>query len=202
MIINVDLDGVVYRFEPEYRKLVERARVLWGDEPTEKLDVANCWSLSESYGVSEAQARNIFEQGVTNFSLFSSGDMMAEAGLWLDRINKRHDVRFVTEPGFPDKPQVRAMAIKQKAQWLADMGLGRYPLILSSGGKQGYPADVVIDDKPDLKWAQEGAKNILFDQPWNQDPNYHTPWLGMSLVRAKSWQTVNNEIARYDGYKG
>ncbi len=196
MIINVDLDGVVYRFEPEYRKLVEKAHHLWGNPVT--LDVANCWSLSESYGISEQQARNIFETGVKAYSLFSSGDMMAEAALWLDRINKQHDVRFVTEPGFQGKAQVRAMAIKQKAQWLADMGLGNYPLILSSGSKQGYPADVIVDDKPDLKWAQEGKVNILFDQPWNQTPDYHTPWLGMSLIVAKSWQQVSNEIARHN----
>ncbi len=196
MIINVDLDGVVYRFEPEYRKLVEKAHHLWGEGVT--LDVANEWSLGAAYGISDTQARRIFEQGVTSFSLFSSGDMMAEAALWLDRINKRHDVRFVTEPGFQGKAQVRAMAIKQKAQWLADMGLGNYPLILSSGSKQGYPADVIVDDKPDLKWAQEGKVNILFDQPWNQEPNYYAPWLGHHLIRAKSWQQVSNEIARHD----
>jgi hypothetical protein len=199
MIINVDLDGVVYRFEPEFRKLVERARVLWGDEPTEKLKPADQWALGAAYGISEAQGMRIFEQGVTNFSLFSSGDMMAEAGLWLNRINKRHDVRFVTEPGFQGKPQVRAMAIKQKTQWLADVGLGNYPVIYSSGSKQGYPADVIVDDKPSLKWAQEGKVNILFDQPWNQTPDYHTPWLGQYLIRCKSWQDVSNEIARRNG---
>ena len=198
MIINVDLDGVVYRFEPEFRKLVTRARDLWGDKPAPPLQPATSWSLSEAYGISEQQARNIFETGVTDFNLFHTGDMMAEAALWLDRINKRHDVRFVTEPGFQGKPQVRAQAIAQKAQWLADMGLGNYPLILSSGSKQGYPADVIIDDKPDLKWAQEGKLNILFAQPWNQEPNYHTPYLGMSLIRGTSWQHVNNTIARHD----
>ena len=196
MIINVDLDGVVYRFEPEFRRLVEKAHHLWGTPVT--LDVANCWSLSESYQISEQQARNIFSQGVKSHDLFRTGDMVEEAALWLDRINKRHDVRFVTEPGFQGNPQIRAAAIAQKADWLAYMGLGNYPLILSSGSKQGYPADVVIDDKPDLKWAQEGKVNILFDQPWNQTPDYHTPWLGHSLIRAKSWQQVNNEIARHD----
>ncbi len=197
MIINVDLDGVVYRFEPEVRFLVEKAHHLWGDPVT--LDVADQWDLAAAYGISEQQFRNIFEQAVAKWDVFSVGDMEAEAALWLDRINKRHDVRFVTEAGFQGKPQVRASAIAQKAQWLADMGLGTYPLILSSGSKQGYPADVVIDDKPDLKWAQEGAVNILYDQPWNQEPNYHAPWLGYGLIRATSWQQVSNEIARHDG---
>ncbi len=196
MLINVDLDGVVYRFEPEYRRLVERAHHLWGDPVT--LDVATEWSLSESYHISETQARQIFEMGVTNYELFHTGDMVAEAGMWLDRIRKRHEVRFVTEPGFQGKPQVRAQAIAQKAQWLADMGLGTYPLVLSSGSKQGYPADVIVDDKPDLKWAQEGKVNILFDQPWNQSPEFHTAWLGTDLIRAKSWQQVSNTIARHD----
>ena len=196
MIINVDLDGVVYRFEPEFRRLVEKAHHLWGTPVT--LDVATSWSLSESYRISEQQARNIFSQGVKSHNLFHTGDMVAEAGLWIMRISKRNEVRFVTEPGFQDQPQIRAAAIQQKAQWLADMGLGNYPLILSSGSKQGYPADVVIDDKPDLKWAQEGAVNILFDQPWNQSPEFHAPWIGKDLIRAKSWQQVSNTIARHD----
>ncbi len=196
MIINIDLDGVVYRFEPAFRKLVEKAHHLWGEGVT--LDVADQWNLAKAYGISDTQFRNIFEQGVTSFSLFSSGDMMEEAALWLNRINKEHDVRFVTEPGFQGKAQVRAMAIKQKVQWLADMGLGNYPVIFSSGSKQGYPADVIVDDKPDLKWAQEGKVNILFSQPWNQQPNYHEPWQGMSLIVAKSWQQVSNEIARHN----
>lgn len=202
MIINVDLDGVVYRFEPEFRKLVERGKLIWAtmDEQPEpdKLPVADQWDLASAYGISQAQFRNIFEQGVTSHDVFHTGDMEAEAALWLSRLRKNHTVRFVTEPGFPDKPQIRAQAIAQKAQWLADMGLGTYPVIFSSGGKQDYTADVVIDDKPSLHWAQEGAINILFDQPWNQDPNYWAPWLGHKLIRATSWQQVNNEIARRD----
>ncbi len=197
MLVNIDLDGVVYRFEPEYRKLVERARVLWGEEPTAKLTVAKTWSLSDAYGISDTQSRAVFEQGVVNFDLFHTGDMVRDAALWIERIARRHTVRFVTEPGFPDKPQVRAQAIGQKAQWLADMGLGRYPLILSSGGKLDYTADVIVDDKPKLRqWAQPGKLPILFDQPWNQHPEW-TEETAQTLVRATSWQQVNNAIARY-----
>ena len=197
MIINIDLDGVVYRFEPEYRKLVEKATHLWTGE-TVKLPVATTWSLSEAYGISDTQSRRIFEQGVTNHDLFHTGDMMEEAAMWISRIARRHTVRFVTEPGFPGKPQVRAQAIGQKAQWLADMGLGVYPLILSSGGKQDYHADVVVDDKPKLhQWAQPGSLPILYDQPWNQKVQW-TEETAQTLVRATSWQQVNNAIARYD----
>ena len=53
--------------------------------------------------------------------------------------------------------------------------------------KQGYEADVIIDDKPTLAWAQKGKTNLLFTQPWNVDI---VPNLQNGITRVDSWDQI------------
>ena len=65
--------------------------------------------------------------------------------------------------------------------------------------KQGYMANIVIDDKPTLDWAQHDAWNILFDQPWNRDVETPQNKRGMLVMRGKGWSDI---LERIDSYLG
>ena len=52
--------------------------------------------------------------------------------------------------------------------WLASRDFP-YDELCLVGRKGDLSADVVIDDHPGLAWAQPGAVNLLFNQPWNHD---------------------------------
>jgi len=55
--------------------------------------------------------------------------------------------------------------------------------------KQGYPADIIIDDKPNLDWTQQGAHNLLFDRPSNEDLS-KSDILPHRYTRDVGWQAV------------
>lgn len=86
-------------------------------------------------------------------------------------------------------------AQKQTLTWLYTHGLLGIVEVAFATDKQGYTADVVIDDKPTLAWALPDALNILFDQPWNRE--IETPKLvgGEALVvRGYGWKDVLTHI--------
>lgn len=195
MIINVDLDGVVYAFEPEIRRDVTTYRPFDGEE----LQPARTWDMDKAYDVSEGVMDKIFRDSVLDRSLFHRGNAIEGAAVAINSLSRRHTVRFVTEPGFQDDPVVRATAIGQKASWLAAHGLGNYPLICVNGSKQDYPADVIVDDNPNTTgWCQVGALNIAFNQPWNSLIKYEDFAVALGLVRADGWQDVLDAIARHE----
>ena len=77
-----------------------------------------------------------------------------------------HQVRFCSSPWIP-----HATCEAEKRQWLE-----RYfgPEIAADAfigpDKTICPGDILIDDKPDITGSQQPEwRQVVFDQPWNQD---------------------------------
>ena len=179
MIINADSDGVVYDFMDLARRRLERKL----ERP---LDPPRSWNPEETWGISEADLVYHFQEEARN-GVFQFGSPIPGAidGL-RSLVDSGHQVRIVTNKGSMGRG-ARA-AIKDTVHWYALQGLlGDVDLVFTRGyGKQDYPADVVIDDQPNMAWTQEGAANILFNQPWNQSTGSAK---GM-WIRAGNWAEV------------
>ncbi len=180
MIINVDSDGVVYDFIGIVQRRLER----WLDR---KLETPTSWQVENTWGITREDVVFHFEReakhGVFQFGSPIPGAIDGLKAL----IDKGHQVRIVTNKAGMGRG-TRA-AIQDTAHWYGLKGLlGDLDLVFTRGyDKQAYPADVVIDDQPNLTWIQKNAANILFDQPWNQ--NLAVIPEGM-WIRAADWDVV------------
>lgn len=176
LTVNVDCDGVLYDFTTEAVKLAKRK----GLEP----DAPNQWNMGiPDFG---AHFPGFIKQGI-----FLTGDPIEggyDALAYLTRAGVR--VRLVTHKVFDD-PALTTIAVTDATDWLMRHGfldLNIEMAFTNSHGKQGYEADVVIDDKPTLDWAQPCALNILFDQPWNRHVTSAMTQKG--VIRARSWPQI------------
>jgi hypothetical protein len=190
VIINVDMDGVVY-------DMVTQAEVL-RKKPFERYT----WDL----GLTGTELKAMFTE-LTLAGLFRFG--MAIEGA-LPAIRKLrgagHRVRIVTDKNLPTAYSTHVARI-DTLDWLHISGLADIEVIFTGNKAEGYPADLVIDDKPDLAWVQGGAVNVLFDQPWNLDglgkvagvneePNFPDV---MNLRRAFGWTDVLELVEQMGG---
>ncbi len=180
MIINVDSDGVVYDFIGIVQMRLER----WLDRD---LETPTSWNVEETWGISKEDVRFHFEReakhGVFQFGAPVTGAIAGLRAL----IDSGHQVRIVTnKAGMGRGTQA---AIQDTAHWYGLKGLlGDLDLVFTRGyDKQNYPADVVIDDQPNMSWTQKEAVNILFDQSWNK--NLTGSGDGM-WIRAADWNVV------------
>ena len=100
-----------------------------------------------------------------------------------------YEIRFVTH-----KPTqggaFKHHAIRDCVQWLSWNNI-EYDSIVFDGDKARYTADLIIDDNPNMNWTQPYKLNLLFDQPWNQNPNATlTDHALHSYMRVDNWQDV------------
>lgn len=185
MIINVDMDGVVYDFT---RHLYNLLRVD-GRIPNNVSPASPTWSLWETWDIPEDDFWSYFHQYTLNRGLFRDGNPIEGAVEGLRELRAHgHRVRIVTS-----KTLRRASSTAQSRidtiRFLQDFGLADLEVVFASGryGKTDYIADVVIDDKPEVrKWAQpNGTLNILFSQPWNMHAPAPSGFINLS--RVTSW---------------
>lgn len=161
MRINVDMDGVVYDFVSVLKnRLNSRLNI--------KLPDPNSWDFG-NWPRFRADFHDLIIDEAHD-RLFAWG-LPIPAAIWgIEVLHSRgHDIRIVTNKlslGYAS-----GTAAQDAIGFLNIHGLlEKVEVVFASrNDKQGYPADVVIDDNPSLKWAQKGAWNMLFDQPWNQD---------------------------------
>lgn len=156
MIINVDSDGVVYSLDSALDKLypqIVRDRTRW------------------DYGNPDAIER-FFTEGVL-LGVFLVGEPVPGA---IDGIRALeaagHRVRIVTSKTM-GTDYLTYVARVNALEWYDRHDLSHLEIAFTGHewGKDAYPADLVIDDQPDLKWTQSAPTvNVLFDQPWNRDP--------------------------------
>jgi 5'(3')-deoxyribonucleotidase len=159
LTVNVDLDGVLYDFEAACRE--------WGEiRLDKKLPVTDTWSMWEPWGISKREWYEIFHDGIRAEHIFRMGHEEPYA-LWgmLTLRAMGFRVRIVTAK----RLVYRDTTLRAKISCLRWLDEKEIPFdeIAFTSDKQGYNADVVIDDKPTMAWAQDGAFNILMGQPWN-----------------------------------
>lgn len=186
LTINVDMDGVVYDVMSEYLRMFA---------PHVRYEEVTSWSVWEHTGQSKAEFWQAFHSGV-RMGLFLKGEEYTGASSAIRQLTKAgHRVRIVTSKTLSGTEQTR-LARVDTLGWLSDRGLGRLEVVFTGGyAKQGYPADVIIDDKPTLEWVQPGRLNILFDQPWNQELSGDV-YVPSDLIRAQTWAHVVRQVER------
>lgn len=197
LTINIDMDGVIYDMLTPLANLAhsKAAQDLFDfDDAAISTDVAK-WDIADSWGMkSKTQFWKFFYWAVDEGLFFYGPPIEGSIETIGSFVKAGHRVRIVTSKQFNDS------AVTRKAQsdvidWLAVYApeWAHKVEVAFAGNKQGYEADLIIDDKPTLAWAQEGKVNVLFDHTWNQEVDaapvgmYPTAPL---LYRAESWVQV------------
>ncbi len=180
MIINLDSDDVIYDCIELFKRRMEQVF-------DRKLPPPTSWRVGESWDISNEDIDYHFVKEARD-GLFQLSEPVpgAIAGVYA-LLEAGHDIRVVTNKGVLGWGSLPA--IRDTVGWYAKWGLiGDVDLVFTRGyEKQGYPADVVVDDRPDLSWTQEGAANILFDRPWNGKIVGAT---NNSWIRAMDWDNI------------
>lgn len=184
-VVNVDCDGVLYDFTRSMRE-----ELLWvGSSEAFDWPDPTTWALHEAWPVGHSDVQAAMERGILEGRVFRYGKPMpgaAEGMRWLAREPGVH-VRIVTAKTFDD-PAVTHRARRNLLDWLHDWRIPHDTLAFTdSHGKADYRARVVIDDKPDLSWAQPAAVNLLFHQPWNIAVK---PAADLRVQRVYGWQQL------------
>ena len=176
--VNVDVDGVIYDFVDDARQeFIHR----YGAENVEA-PANRSWRIWEHWryrndvetdGEWVTPGGNLFwrvvDVGVTAGRVFRTGRVYEGAVEGMKILNDSdYRVRIVTSKSLSNS-ELRYHAITNTLGMLLDHGIKYDDIAFVNGSKTQYEAQAVLDDKPAvLNWAQYGARNILFDQPWNQ----------------------------------
>lgn len=187
LTINSDLDGVVVRFA---KRMKEMSEEYCGRELPDWVD----WSPWSAWDMDSSEWHDLFMRSVMDGVFYTAEEFPDAVHSLQTLLDSDHRVRFVTSKILHDELATH-QALIDCTNWLAERGLLRNEVELCfTHNKQGYLADVVIDDKPSLEWAQESAFNILFDQPWNSNVDL-TPFHSKPIiVRAYGWGDVLDYI--------
>ena len=187
-VVNVDLDGVGYDFTEAMRnEFALYAQEHWNDS---MLEDPQQWEVWKTWGISNEVFTGVMHRGIMDGRVFGVGKPIPGfiEGLTMLRANGWH-VRIVTNKIFA-RANLRYMALTSCVTWLDDYSVPYDTISFTDSklGKEPIRADAIIDDKPDAThWAQMGSKNIIFDQPWNQDAPPH-------LIRCVGWTEVLEEL--------
>lgn len=210
LVINIDADGVLYDYSGEFWRM---AREHYG----RTFPPSTEWGQHQVMGIDEEEYWDFFHDCAVN-GVFRNGKAIPGGIEAIKAWYKRdYRLRVVTHKSLR-RPESTYSAQTDMIHWLHEQGvINKVEVIFPKGQyhKQGFPADITIDDKPDLKWAQEAAVNILFDQPWNQAEsvapasqiihptisNSYSHSLEPRIYRAKGWDEVMAIVDRVDERK-
>ena len=190
MVINVDLDGVVYDFTDAMREAFDYR----GWEGAGEWPDPHIWQTWDVWPISRKDFYEVLYAEVLDGYLFRLGNLIDGAQEGMQRLKQNgFYVRIVTAKTFND-PNVTRMARHNVLRFLDLYDLPHHELVFSGRrGKGDFRADITVDDKPKLGgWVQDGALNLLFDQPWNRTiaemPDFfeRPGWFD----RARNWNDV------------
>jgi hypothetical protein len=189
LTINLDSDGVLADF-------VGSLADTWGKDPSKvtKWDIEGCWNMTpKEFRVRLREATIVHR--VFAHARPIPGAVMGLATL----VDQGHRVRVVTNKQFSNLAECES-AQRQMISWLANYSLLPQVELCFTRDKSGYLADVIVDDHPNLEWAQPRAYNLLFDQPWNRDiePIEYTLSPG-KIERVHSWDEVLRIVGMVSG---
>lgn len=189
MIINVDLDGVVYDF---HTSLME---YIYGKGGWLHLVTPRRWNVWEDWGMTFGEWNHWFRRAVEDGEVWGKGPMIPGARHYLWKLSDEgHHIRIVTDRlvhAFGHRAAVTATA-----QWLDDNNIP-YRSLSFEGKKYLFASDnsVLIDDKPSnvnsfvysVTDELTRYEAVLFAQPWNDvDVNYLQP----TVRRLSGWEAV------------
>ena len=193
LTINIDMDGVIYDFNGAMTSFAEV-------ELDRKLPTTQTWNMWEAWGISREEFYRLFHDAINYGHVFRVGhEVPGAVNAVHELVAYQHRVRVVTSKKLRYPSSTKAAQI-QVIRWLAEQDLLNKVELAFAHNKQGYQADVIIDDKPNLKWAQRGELNLLFAQPWNldvPDEAYHGP---TQITRVENWTEVLDQVRWHEEY--
>lgn len=208
LTINIDMDGVVYNMMGELAHIADRDYIRDAMEaagsplPENIFPQVGSWSIWESWGISKKAFWELFYLAI-QAGLFLDGDAWPGAIETVTGFVKHgHRVRIVTSKQFSNA-ELSLLAQHDVLTWLNRNATWANKVeVVFAQNKQGYEADVIIDDKPTLAWAQKERTNVLFSQPWNYHVDVtHVAWhgpYGGGLYRADGWEDVEYLINKLE----
>lgn len=182
MKINVDLDGCVADFCRGFIQMLQEYdadRYNWIPYPDQ-------WNWWPQWNMSQGEWMAWFRKGVESGKIWRDAPMIEDARrvLW-ELSDAEHHIRIVTHR--LAWPGLHATAIKTTVDWL-ELHNVPYRDIAFESSKTEIDADVIVDDKPDLSWAQKGKINLLFDQPYNR--GIITETAPAEFTRVFGWRNI------------
>lgn len=178
MKINLDIDGVLYNFMDNF--------MAWNGlmvDPTQW----NCWESWDGWtkeGFYETLKDDV-RDGIYCLEDIAFNTRYCIVG-W--RRDLGAEISLVTHRLLEG---VEATAAAQTFQWVEDSKLvvDGVCLLAPTASKANHFADVVIDDNPNTAtWAVAGALNLLFNRPWNQEPETEPH---MNVKRVFTWPEID-----------
>lgn len=210
LTLNIDMDGVIYDMVGPLVAIAryKQAQELFDfDEAAISTNVDD-WDIAAAWGMrSKTQFWKFFYWAVEEGLFFNGRPIDGSIDAIGNFVAAGHRVRIVTAKRFNERLVTRK-AQKDCLDWLNIYAAGwvNKVEIAFTSNKQGYEADVIVDDKPSLAWVQTGehtpgvAKaNVLFDHTWNQGVDAMP--VGMfpcipHLYRAENWEQVEYLVGR------
>lgn len=197
LVINVDMDGVVFDFVQAMEDWwVDYGQGQWANKPVEK------WNFYEHFLDSNGEPAlkdgsefiEVYHRFCWDYMFGNIQYLMPGAKEVLNRLKADgHIIQIVTSKITSDKGAAK-IAMRCVIDFLFYVGIPFDSIIFTDADKSRYPADVVIDDKSSLEWAQEGHRfNILYDQPYNQVVDDRS---GVLYFR-HTWDTIYDAVSEY-----
>ncbi len=203
LTLNIDMDGVIYGMMGELRRLAQTstAQDLFDFSGTDLTTQPDSWDISKAWGMkSKSQFWKFFYAAVEQGLFLNGQPIEGSIEAITNFVKLKHRVRIITSKQFGD-PLVTRQAQTDVVEWLATNApeWSNKVEVAFTSNKQGYDADIIVDDKPTLSWTQYGKVNVLFDHTWNRDVNANP--VGMypmqpHLYRADNWQQVEYLVSR------
>jgi 5'(3')-deoxyribonucleotidase len=167
MIINVDLDGVVYDFHKQFTKYISLL-VNGGWLMPEPIT----WEFWHEWNMSHDEWKGWFRKGIEDKEIWWKGDAISGAAHNLWKLSgDGHTIRIVTYRLVHKFNH--AASIQATVSWLDDNNIPYHDIAFLSHrtSKNDIRADVVLDDNPNYLPAgleSNGARGVLFERPWNR----------------------------------
>lgn len=187
VVVNIDLDNVVYDFN---KAMHDYAEFILNRE----LPQSTNWATWDDWGIPRGAFDFIFRRGVEEGFIWRTGRVIPGAieGLWALSDAEYH-IRLVTTR--LTNKWAHDVAAIHTVEWLKENAIPYRSLALIGGGdsKVLYQALALVDDNEDnlMEWAITHGNAIAFDQPWNRelvDDNV------LGIVGATNWAEVVEHI--------
>lgn len=151
MIINVDLDGVVYNFKETSLDIIRRTR-------HEKVPSAS-WYFWRDYGMTDSEWEHIFRHGVESGEIWGQGAAIGGAVHYMHRLNEDgFFIRIVTHRLV--HKFAHADVIANSIGWLESHNVPYHSIaFLGKESKASYQCDMAIDDSYE-NWTEYETHKI------------------------------------------
>jgi len=182
--LGVDLDGVIYNFEDEFRNYYANLKNI----SPESLPQPTQWAFYEDYGMTAEEYYTIAGKAAVNSQIFTNGSVYSDAVEGMQRLcDLGLEVVIITARELSTNPTHMETIRTNTEKWLADNGIMYHELVIANDKTKSH-LNVLVDDSIDNIEAQliSGGVAYLWDQPWNRSNSFYS--------RIRGWENFVLEM--------